>query len=313
MKTSIEKYLSYLDVERRYSGHTIIAYRNDLEQFLVWCADYLDCDSEAVEIDAIDRLMIRLWLGSLQEEGAARNSITRKAASIRSFYKYAFKRGYLQKNPANLLILPKQKRRLPKTVQPEEINRMMDLADGDEPRTIQDRAILELFYSTGIRVSELTELNLKNLNLAQKQVSVVGKGRKERIVPLGNESCKSLERHLAEREHLFGPRTDSDARQALFIAASGQRIYQRAIQKMVHSYLEKTSEVTQKSPHVLRHSFATHMLDAGADIRVIKEFLGHANLSATQIYTHTSVDRLKKVYELAHPRANLTKQHNQEQ
>ena len=308
MKEIIKKYLRYLRVERRYSDHTIRAYRSDLEQYLEWCAQLQECEPDSVDPEEADRLSIRLWLGSLDEEGIARSSVTRKAAAVRSFYRYAFKRGHLNKNPANLLILPKPNRRLPHTVRPEEIHRMMELADGSDPRSLQERAILELFYSTGIRVSELAGLNLEHLNLPHRQINVLGKGAKERIVPLGERALEALGRHLDQRPELFGPRTDADARKALFLAASGQRIYPRALQKLVRSYLDRTSEVIRKSPHVLRHSFASHMLDAGADIRVIKEFLGHANLSATQIYTHTSVDRLKRVYEQAHPRANLKPQ-----
>lgn len=303
MKELIEQYLNYLRVERRYSPHTCTAYRNDLSQFLSYCATLQECEEENVNPDSIDRLAIRLWLGELSENGAARSSVTRKAASVRSFFRYAFKRGILQKNPANLLIIPKKQRRLPTTVQPEEIGRMMELASGKEPVVRQDRAILELFYSTGIRVSELAGLNLSDLNKSLRQIRVSGKGRRERIVPLGSKALEALESHIKGREELYGERTNSDAKHALFLAPRGHRIYPRVIQKMVRRYLEKTSEVTHKSPHVLRHSFATHMLDAGADIRMIKEFLGHANLSSTQIYTHTSVERLKNVYEQAHPRA----------
>jgi len=303
MKNLIEKFLRYLEIERNSSSHTIIAYKTDLGQFLGHCAELQDCAEEAVKTEGIDRLAIRLWLGKLSEKGAARSSIARKVASVRSFFKYAFKRGYLEKNPAHLLIIPKKEQKLPKTAQPSEIRRMMEQADADDPKTIQDRAILELFYSTGMRLSELVSLNLSDINFNLKQITVRGKGNKERIVPIGGEALKSLKKHLAHREELFGKRTDQDASKAVFLAISGHRIYPRAVQIMVKRYFELTSEITQKSPHVLRHSFATHMLDAGADIRMIKEFLGHSNLSATQIYTHTSVERLKNVYDQAHPRA----------
>jgi len=233
----------------------------------------------------------------------ARNSIARKVASIRSFFKYCYKRGYITKNPAHLLIVPKKEKRLPSTVQIEEITRMMDLADGDSPAEKQNRAILELFYSTGIRLSELTELNVKDLNIKQKQVHVTGKGNKQRIIPLGTHAINACKAHLENRDQLFGKNTERDNRNALFISPTGKRAYPRMIQRIVKNYFELASESSKKSPHVLRHSFATHLLDAGADIRMIKELLGHANLSATQIYTHTSVERLKKVYDNAHPRA----------
>lgn len=303
MKDLIRKYLRYLAIERNASPHTITSYENDLHQFLLFASEELGSLPDKTDISRVDRLLIRLWLGQLMEDGMSRNTLARKVASVRSFFKYCFKRGAIERNPAHLLIVPKKEHRLPVTVQAEEIARMMDLAEGDEPGERQDHAILELFYSTGMRLSELSELNLGHLSFPQKQVRVLGKGGKERIVPLGEKALGALQKHLKTREELFGVRTDGDARRALFLAPGGQRLYPRRIQIIVKKYLLKTSEVTQKSPHVLRHSFATHMLDAGADIRLIKEFLGHANLSATQIYTHTSIERLKQVYNQAHPRA----------
>lgn len=304
MKSAIAKYFRYLKIERNASPHTITSYKNDLSQFLEFCSRHFNVDEIDVKTDSIDRLTIRLWLGELSEESLAKSTIARKVASIRSFFKYAFKRGFVEKNPAHLLIVPKKDKPLPKTATPEDLNRMMELAEGNNPRSSQDRAILELFYSTGIRLSELVGLNTADVNVELKQIKVTGKGAKQRIVPVGSQSLKTLIDHLSSRRQLFGKRTDNDAKKALFIAASGQRIYPRAVQRMVKDYLMRASEVTQKSPHVLRHSFATHLLDKGADIRVIKELLGHANLAATQVYTHTSVERLKNVYDLAHPRAN---------
>jgi tyrosine recombinase XerC len=303
MKEWIDKYLRYLKIEKNSSDHTIISYRTDLRQFLEFTAISNEISPEEVEINSIGRLQIRLWLGALNEDGMSRNTIARKVASIRSFFKYAFTRGAITKNPAHMLIVPKAEKRLPKTVHPEDIRRMMELAGGNEPKELQDRAILELFYSSGMRLSELTELNVTDIDFNQKQVIVTGKGNKQRIIPLGNEALKACKSYLNRRKELFTSNGDADAKKALFIAPGGKRMYQRMVQIIVKSYLTKTSEVTQKSPHVLRHSFATHMLDAGADIRIIKEFLGHASLAATQIYTHTSVDRLKQVYSKAHPRA----------
>lgn len=304
MKSAIDKYFRYLKVERNASAHTITSYKNDLSQFLAFCAEHFGTDPEQIHLDQIERLSIRLWLGELSEAGLAKSTIARKVAAIRSFFKYAFKRGMTERNPAHLLIVPKKDKPLPKTATPEDLNRMMELAQGDNPRSAQDRAILELFYSTGIRLSELVGLDTDDVNIELKQIKVLGKGSKQRIVPLGSQSLNALFNHLRSRKELFGTRTDADARKALFLASGGQRIYPRAVQRMVKDYLMRASEVTQKSPHVLRHSFATHLLDKGADIRVIKELLGHANLAATQVYTHTSVERLKNIYKQAHPRAN---------
>ncbi|HET8866243.1 MAG TPA: tyrosine recombinase XerC [Gracilimonas sp.] len=303
MKALIEKYLKYLSVERNASKHTIISYQNDLKSFLDFSAELEDIRIDEVEVTTITRLTIRLWLGDLSEQGLAKTSIARKVAALRSFFKYCFKRGYIEKNPAHLLVVPKKEQTLPKTATVEDIERMMDAVNTDTVKGLQDRAILELFYGTGMRLSELTGLNLTDVDLKQNQVTVKGKGNKQRIIPLGKTVARILKEFIGKRTELYGERTDSDARKALFIAASGQRIYDRIVRYMVEKYLKKTSEVTQKSPHVLRHSFATHMLDNGADIRIIKEFLGHANLAATQVYTHTSIERLKNVYEQAHPRA----------
>lgn len=303
MKALIEKYLKYLSVERNASKHTIISYRNDLESFLAFTGEVENPEDAEVDISSINRLNIRLWLGDLSEQGLAKTSIARKVAALRSFFKYCFKRGHIDKNPAHLLVVPKKEQTLPKTATVEDIERMMDAVDTDTARGLQDRAILELFYGTGMRLSELTNLNLTDIDLKQNQVTVKGKGNKQRIIPLGKTVVGVLKEFRDKRTELYGDRTDTDAQKALFIAASGQRMYDRAVRYMVEKYLKKTSEVTQKSPHVLRHSFATHMLDNGADIRIIKEFLGHANLAATQVYTHTSMERLKNVYEQAHPRA----------
>lgn len=304
MKSAIDKYLKYLRIERNASPHTITSYKNDLNQFLEFLTRHFGLQDSEPDINSVERLTIRLWLGELTEEDYAKTSIARKVAALRSFFKYAFKRGLIERNPALLLIVPKKNKSLPVTATPEDLNRMMEQAEGNNPRSIQDRAILELFYSSGIRLSEMIGLNTDDVNSELNQIKVLGKGSKQRIVPVGKRALEALSNHLRSRTKLFGPRTDADAKKALFLAAGGQRIYGRAVQRLVKDYLMKTSEVTQKSPHVLRHSFATHLLDKGADIRVIKELLGHANLAATQVYTHTSVERLKNVYELAHPRAN---------
>ncbi|MDX1670800.1 MAG: tyrosine recombinase XerC [Balneolaceae bacterium] len=303
MKEAVTKYLRYLQIERNASPHTVTSYETDLTQFLEFCTTALEIPDDQLSPDHIDRLTIRLWLGELSDNGLTKSSIARKVAAIRSFFKYCFKRGMIQTNPAHHLIVPKKDKTLPKTATPEDLDRMMELPDLSTPEGMQDRAILELLYGTGIRLGELVALNLQDLNMDLRQIKVTGKGNKQRIVPLGDTALNHLKQHMKHRKQLFGDQTDGDARKAIFLAAGGQRIYPRRVQRMVKDYLQRISEVTQKSPHVLRHSFATHLLDRGADIRVIKELLGHANLSATQIYTHTSVERLKNVYQLAHPRA----------
>ena len=303
MEKMIEKYLRYLKIERNASVHTITSYKNDLTSFNNFCKTQFEIAPSNVDINLITRLTLRLWLGNLSEEGLAKSSIARKVAALKSFFKYCFKRGYIEKNPAHLLVIPKKEKTLPKTVTPDDIVRLLESIDISRPQGLQDRAILEILYSTGIRVSELVSLNILDVDLTSSQISVIGKGNKQRMIPIGSTAHRIIKEFLMERSKLYGKRTDADAHRALFLAASGQRIYDRSIRHTVERYLKIHSEVTQKSPHVLRHSFATHMLDNGADIRIIKEFLGHSNLAATQIYTHTSVERLKNVYEQAHPRA----------
>lgn len=303
MKMLIEKYLRYLQVERNASPHTITSYKNDLNSFLEFCFKQFEVKAEQLDVNRITRLTIRLWLGDLSDEGLAKSSISRKVAALRSFFKFCFKRDYIEKNPAHLLVVPKKDKTLPKTVTSADLERLLESVDISTPKGLQDRAILEVFYGTGIRVSELVGMNITDVDLRSRQISVMGKGNKQRVIPLGDTAIRSLKDFIKQRNQLYGNRTNSDARRALFLAASGQRIYDRTVRYMVERYLKAHSEVTQKSPHVLRHSFATHMLDNGADIRIIKEFLGHASLAATQIYTHTSVERLKNVYEQAHPRA----------
>ncbi len=303
MEKMIEKYLRYLKIERNASVHTITSYKNDLTSFNNFCKTQFEIAPSNVDINLITRLTLRLWLGNLSEEGLAKSSIARKVAALKSFFKYCFKRGYIEKNPAHLLVIPKKEKTLPKTVTPDDIVRLLESIDISSPQGLQDRAILEILYSTGIRVSELVSLNILDVDLRSSQISVIGKGNKQRMIPIGSTAHRIMKEFLRERSKLYGKRTDADAHRALFLAASGQRIYDRSIRHTVERYLKIHSEVTQKSPHVLRHSFATHMLDNGADIRIIKEFLGHSNLAATQIYTHTSVERLKNVYEQAHPRA----------
>ncbi|REL33020.1 tyrosine recombinase [Rhodohalobacter sp. SW132] len=303
MRKIIEKFLRYLEVERNSSHHTIISYQTDLEQFSDFLENQDENNGEEPDPGSVTRLDIRLWLGELSGNGLARSTIARKVASVRSFFKYCFKRGHIEKNPAHLLIIPKQEKRLPQTIKPVDIESMMELASGDSSSEIQNRSILELLFGTGIRLSELTQLNLADVDLHRSQIKVLGKGNKQRIVPLGTHALHSLKKHLEHRTVLYGSRTDGDAKIAVYLAPGGQRIYARFVQRVVKSFIERVSEVSQKSPHVLRHSFATHLLDAGADIRVIKELLGHTNLSATQIYTHTSVEHLKNIYKQAHPRA----------
>lgn len=301
MKELISKYLDYQRIERNASPHTLSAYQTDLEQFHEFsCREFQTGEPDP---DQIQRITIRVWLGELADDGLSNTSIARKTAAIRAFFRFTFKRGYTRHNPAQLLMTPKAGRRLPESVSIDDMHVMMDLVDTDNDQGVRDRALLELLYSSGIRLSELVALNVDQVDLDNYRIQVTGKGSRERIAPFGEQAAAALRDYLGIRTRLYGKRTDADARKALFLAASGQRMYPRAVQRIVNHYLMQCSEVTRKSPHVLRHSFATHLLDRGAGIRVIKELLGHVDMSATQIYTGTSVEHLMASYKQAHPRA----------
>lgn len=303
MKTLIEKYLHYLKVEKNASPNTILSYNNDLSGFREFLTRQIVNDmSPEPDVSKIGRLDIRLWLGDLSESGMGRSTIARKAASIRSFFKYCFKRGFIDRNPAQLLIIPRKGKRLPNTIEESELQAMFDSASAETAMERQNMAILELFYGTGIRLAELLQLDADAVDFSRKQFKVTGKGNKERIVPVGDKAMDALKLHLSGRDSLIGQNSSPDDRKAMFLTSRGRRMYPQAVRKMVGKYLSGHTESEQKSPHVLRHSYATHMLNRGADIRVIKELLGHSSLAATQIYTHTGIDRLKKVFEMSHPR-----------
>lgn len=305
MKELIIKYIRYLEIEKNASKHTLTAYKNDLLQLFEFSKQNVihKLPDDDVDVNEVTRSVIRLWMGELSNSGMSRNSIARKTAAARSFFKFCFKRGFINYNPAQLLVVPKKDKILPHTAAEDDINAMMELVDTDTPWGMQERTILELLYGTGIRLSELVNLDVSDIDWRMEQIKILGKGAKERIIPFSGEAEKCLKQHLDNRQFFGDDNNEKDARKAVFLTKKGKRIYPRAVQRIVKHYLDLASEVTQKSPHVLRHSFATHLLDHGANIRVIKELLGHANLAATQIYTHTSVEHLKKVYEQAHPRA----------
>jgi len=301
MKEAIKAYLQYLEIERNASAHTLAAYQNDLNQFESFITDFTRQTDP--ELEKITRPMLRLWMGQLSDEGFTKSSIARKTASLRAFFRFCYRRGYVTSNPAQHLIIPRKEKKLPQTVSESEIDKLMTIVDQTTPEGIRDQAVLELLYGTGIRLRELVAIDLPHLDMKRRQIRVMGKGSKERIIPFGKQAQEALEDYLRIRHQLRNPKVPD---LSLFLTKKGKRLYPRAIQRIVQKYLTAASEVSQKSPHVLRHSFATHLLDRGVDIRVIKELLGHANLAATQVYTHTSLDHLRKVYNKAHPRAKTT-------
>ena len=287
----IEQYLTELKSIKRYSPNTIKSYKEDLLGF-----DYY-CQSNMKEnIELISNKFIKSFLMTLNEQGLDKRSIARKLASVRGLFKYAFQRELIVSNPALHISNPKLERKLPEVVSLDSILKIYTLADEAEKNPILVKVIFELLYGCALRVSELCSINSSDVNLKSGVLKVKGKGNKERIVPIGSQSAKIINEYFSWRKSI----ADGNA---FLINNEGQRIYPRFVHRLVQKYLSKVTDVKKKSPHVLRHTAATHMLDRGADNCAVKEILGHENLSTTQIYTHVSIERLKSTYKKAHPKS----------
>jgi integrase/recombinase XerC len=294
----IDRFIDYIALERGASPHTCRAYRTDLELF----AAFLGEKGLPADVAKIDYLTIRLYLGHLyQGKRIKRASVVRKLASLRTFFRYLKREGIVEKNPAKMVAIPKGGRDLPHTLTVDEAFRFLDIPDAASPLGSRDRAILEFLYSSGLRVGELTSLSLHDLDLGGGIVRVMGKGRKERLVPIGSKAVEALNVYLARRGELMEKGTD--APQYLFLNHRGGRLTPRSVGRMITKYRLQRGIVKETTPHTFRHSFATHLLDAGADLRGIQELLGHASLSTTQKYTHVSSAKLMEVYDRTHPRA----------
>ncbi len=300
-RPEVTEFLTHLEKERGQSPHTVKAYGRDLEAFTEFCDRHY---GGRWSWKTVDRLGLRGFLGELERRGLARRTAARSLSAVRSFYRYLQLHHGLPNSVARAAKVPKVEKRLPTYLDREQTQRLFDWAEaraaGDEFAPTRGLAILELFYSTGIRLSELSGMNLEDLDLLSDQAKVRGKGRKERIVPVGSRAVLALRRYLHLREAVVArPGTD---RRAVFVTRRGKRLAPRGVQRVVHEMFDALGTDGLRV-HSLRHTFATHMLDAGADLRAVQELLGHASLSSTQVYTHTSVERLKQVYQQAHPRA----------
>jgi integrase/recombinase XerC len=297
----IAEFLTYLDKQRGQSPNTVKAYLRDLAAFAAFCDRHY---GDGWGWDTVDRLGIRGFLGELQRRGLSKRSAARALSAVRSLYRYLQENHGVATNIARAARMPKLDKRLPTYMDRQQTQALFDWAEerakGDEFTATRDLAMLELFYSTGIRLSELSGMNLEDLDLLSDQAKVRGKGRKERIVPVGSRAVAALRRYLTHRETAVA-RPGGD-RRAVFVSRHGRRLAPRGVQRAIHLMFDAVGGDTLRV-HSLRHTFATHMLDAGADLRAVQELLGHASLSTTQVYTHTSVERLKKVYNQAHPRA----------
>jgi integrase/recombinase XerC len=251
------------------------------------------------QLRGVSTLDLRAYLAELRRRNYSRATVARKIATLRSFYKYLARQGEVELNPVKVIRTPRQEKRLPKFLTPDDIERLLAAPKGDDPLTLRDRAMLEVLYSTGIRVSELVGMNLEDVDTMGESVRVRGKGKRERLAPLGSFALKALDQYLAARK--AGSVHDAAA---VFVNRHGQRLSTRSVRRKLSKYLAIAGLNPSVSPHTLRHSFATHMLERGADLRAVQELLGHRSLSTTQIYTHVAAARLKEVYEAAHPRAN---------
>ena len=289
----LQRFSRHLEIERNVSEHTRQAYLRDLRKFQEFLRELND--GRDLPPTEVDQALLRRYLAILHKT-CKRSSIARKLASMRTFYRFLQREGQVTVNPAELIATPRQEKYLPTTLSPDEAFALMDAPPGSDTLSVRDRAIVELLYSCGLRVGELTALNIASVDFDAALVRVLGKGRKERLVPIGRQARQALDAYLQERN---SPAPD----EALFLNHRGGRLTSRSIQRKLKQQLGLAQILRPATPHALRHSFATHLLDSGADLRAIQELLGHASLSTTQKYTKVSVDHLMKVYDQAHPRS----------
>ncbi len=305
METHIAGFLTHLQKERDVSEHTVAAYAHDLASLDAFLREHLG--TEVIAWGDVDRLAIRGWLAHLHRRGLSKRSSARALSAVRSFYRYLHRSGIVESNPARAVGSPKLERRLPGHLDRAQLETLLSAAETRAQQggfnAVRDRAILEMFYSGGLRLSELRGIDVSDLDLVAGMVKVRGKGRKERILPVGGPAQRALREYERVRDALLARTPSPPERRAFFLSRLGRRISRRALHDAVISRLAEVDEGAGLSAHSLRHSFATHLLDAGADLRAVQELLGHASVSTTQIYTHTSVERLKQVHRMSHPRA----------
>lgn len=284
-----DKFFNYLAVEKNYSGHTVINYKVDLKEF-----DAFLQAQGGRDIKEIDYFFLRKFLSFLNEKKLSKRSLSRKISTLKSFFKFLVKEDEVSLNPASSLIYPKLDKPLPNFLTEEDIKRVFDAQTGGQLMDLRDKAIAEFLYSTGARVSEMVDLKINDLDMISGIAKVMGKGRKERLLPIGEPAIKAIKNYLDMR---------TDKNQAFLINKRLGSLTDRAVRDIINKYVTKSAIAAKVSPHTFRHSFATHLLNHGADLRSVQELLGHSSIATTQVYTHLSIDSLKKVYEKAHPRA----------
>lgn len=291
-----DTFLNYLQFEKRYSKHTIVSYQTDLSQY----TKYLSEIYEITDLATVSHQMVRSWIVTLMDNGLEAKSINRKIACLKSFYKFLHKNGEIPKNPMLKVISPKIKKRLPIFVEEQQMSMLLDDFEfSDDFFGKRDRLILELLYGTGMRLSELIGLNHQSVDNHNNTIKVLGKGNKERIIPVSKKLIDYINNFIFEKKNQF----ECNITEKLIVTNKGEECYPAFVHRTVKRYLSYITTLEKKSPHVLRHTYATHLLNNGADLNSIKELLGHSSLAATQVYTHNSIEKLKKIFEQAHPKA----------
>jgi len=293
--THQESFINYLKYEKRYSPLTAIAYNKDLDQF----EEFFVKTVGDFNVEGINDKIVRSWVIELMDSKLSARTVNKKISALKSFYKYLLRHEVVKENNLVNVIVPKVRKKLPQFVEEKNLNHLLDDDYfGADFESLRDKLILSLLYGSGIRLAELMHLKDADINQTESLVKVLGKRNKERITPFPRSLNELINQYRTERNKLFG-----NSCQTLFVTSSGEPVYEKLIYRVVNKYLSLITTIDQKSPHVLRHTFATHMLNHGADLNAVKEMLGHSNLSATQIYTHTSLEKIQKVYRQAHPRS----------
>ena len=292
--TDVNAFLAYLQFEKRYSLHTITAYSNDLVQFF----DFIETQYDKVALDQITGSMVRTWLAGMKETEMTGKSLNRKISSLKSFFKYQIRQERLVKSPMETVISPKITKRLPAFVAEQDMEQLLaHLAFAEGWKGYTEKMVIQLFYATGMRLSELILCKESQLDLSKSVIKVLGKGNKERIIPISKNLSQELANYIQEKPEA------ANGNPHVFVTEKGKSLQPRAVYSFVKFYLSQVTTLQKKSPHVLRHSFATHLMNNGADLNAVKELLGHASLAATQVYTHNTIEKLKEVFAKAHPKA----------
>jgi integrase/recombinase XerC len=291
----IQPFIDYLKFEKRYSQHTIISYQTDLISFF----DYLVIQYAEISLNQLSHIYIRSWLASLKDEGLTSKSINRKISTLKSFFKYQIKTGVLKQSPMLKIVAPKNEKRLPNFIESKDVEKLFkkDFLDNWQGKT--EHLLMKLFYHTGMRLSELIGLRKSQINYSAYNLKVLGKGNKERVIPVSPELITCIKKYLEDRKAEL-PDTETDV---LLIDEKGRALAPRKVYSSVRKHLDGITTIEKRSPHVLRHTFATHLMNNGADLNAVKELLGHSSLAATQVYTHNTIEKLKNIYKKAHPKA----------